>query len=89
MTAWEKVINFIADKKLNDIITRKELLEVVSCKQTTLDSYRNYLHQVGILETIKPGVYKKAKNIRKNLTISEIVDAAYIHRWKSWFLKFD
>lgn len=88
MSAWEKVKNFIRGKSINDTITRKDLLKIHRFANT-IDTYRIGLTNVGVLKTIKPGIYVKKRNIRENLTWTELKAMAWSNDWRSWFIQVD
>jgi hypothetical protein len=91
---WSTILEYVSDKELNDTITRQELLALnEKCKIrnsiTSVDTYRMLLARIGVLETEKLGIYKKVKNIRKDLSLSLVREMAYKDTWKSWFMQID
>lgn len=93
-TMWTQLKIFINNLTMDAVITRQELfnkLGIPSCLRNphTLDTYRRSLQIVGVLETMKPGVYIKKKNIRSDISVSELREIAYGKSWKSWFIQVD
>lgn len=90
---WNKLIYYINSKNINEIIERKKIikiLELTPTSQNTFDTYRMVLCQIGVLEVVKRGQYKKVKNIPKTLTISKARKLAYDEpHWKQWFIPLE
>lgn len=68
---------------IGDVITRKSIFQNLPDlsnnvkSSNTIDNYRNWFHKAGYLETIKPGHYKKLKDIPNNLTSVNLRREAY------------
>jgi hypothetical protein len=90
---WEKVIKYIDKKKINEIVTRKELTSLSNnnyIKNTTIDYYRIVLDRIGILSYESLGKYKKIRNIPEGLTTSEARKFSCMKPdWKRWFIPLD
>jgi hypothetical protein len=87
---WKTFLDFLRSKKVGEIITRREVLNIDSTQKrgtyTTLDGYRRLLESCGYLKHISSGVYQKIKPI-PILKRSEFYNRAYIDRWKNWFIE--
>lgn len=59
---------FIIKKEIGDIFRRRDLLNLgMKASPNTINTYRAGFQKAGVLKTIKPGIYKKIKNIRKKI----------------------
>lgn len=87
---WSKFLNKVSKVKIGDYIYRRDLVKKKNNnKYHTVDTYRSILTKLGILEKVKPGVYVKRKNIRRNFPLNTLREIAYEDTWKSWFYNFD
>ncbi len=89
---WDLLKLFINSVKINKTFTRKDLLNSVYnvpmySYQTTVDTYRNNLTNLGFLEIAGTGIYKKLYNIPEEVTTSHIGKALKDRNtWKGWFI---
>lgn len=93
---WEKFRDYINATEIDSNITRKELLLHVYedpkewklySRMSTMDGYRLALCRLGILESVKRGVYKVKHHIRADIPFQRIKDRAYRPRdWREWFI---
>ncbi len=91
--AWDEMKNYINSHNIGDIITRQRLLENVKIsKDSTIDTYRNYLKNLDILVTIKRGTYKLKRKIPEELNtgiLGKLLTDQNINKWKRWFMPLD
>jgi len=91
---WDLLKEFINSMSDNDIFTRRDMLHYIygidSTHRGTVDTYRNLLTKIGILEmTLKPGRYKRIRNIPNELTTKLLQEMTNQNSWKSWFISLD
>jgi len=87
---WSNFLKTIHKKKIGDFIYRKDLINNKhKSKNNSVDTYRMLMNKIGVLETVKPGIYIKKKNIKTTWALSEIREIAYGNTWKSWFYKIE
>lgn len=86
---WSKILNYIADKEINDLVTRQDLLKLSTTRESTIDTYRMLFTKIGVLESVKRGIYKKTRNIRNDISLSLIREMVYEDNWKSWFIQIE
>lgn len=77
---WDAVKNYFIEERFE--YTRQDLLSYVEysyghSNQNSIDTYRNYLHKAGYLETIRRGVYRKIKEIPVDISVDEVREEAY------------
>lgn len=80
-TLWEQVKEFF-NRDIGDLFTRQELLMYLRENGhrrniSSVDTYRNYLHKAGYLETLRRGVYKLVKEIPVDLSVQDVRSEAY------------
>jgi len=91
-TLWDLFKHFINSKKVNEIFTRKDLLDSIynvpmQSHETSVDIYRNNVTHLGFLEHVGRGKYKKLYNIPKQITTTQINNALTDRNtWKDWFI---
>ncbi len=92
---WELLKEYINKFPMGNVISRMDLISSIYYKYSslqrynTVDSYIYNLRTVGVLETIKPGKYKKLRNIPIKLTTSQLSRVAKKNSWESWFMTID
>lgn len=87
---WKNFIKTLHKKKIGDYIYRKDIINNKhKNKNQSVDTYRLLMNKIGVLETVKPGIYIKRKNVKLTWTLSEMKEIAYGDTWKSWFYNFD
>ena len=94
---WELFKEFYNSIDIDQLFTRKEMFlgtydresaaAMRSQPTTTVDVYRCCLKNLGMLELIKPGTYKKKMHLPKSVTISKIHKMSKDNKgWKAWFV---
>jgi hypothetical protein len=89
---WGRLKKYINSKEKGQIITRKEILSSLSLKgipQNTIDTYRNYLVQLFILETVGRGKYKIKQKIPDKMNTTHLSKLFMQDKWKMWFMSID
>jgi len=94
-TNWKIILGYVSNKNIGDLITRKDLLDIVNVDRnkfdfmyvTNVDSSRCLLSQVGVLEIYKRGIYIKKKSIKPTWSMFELEKIA--RSWKGWFMELD
>lgn len=77
---WLAVKTFFNYNINKPSISRSDLLDELSVARfgsSTIDTYRNYLHKAGYLQTIGRGLYRVIKEIPIDISIIEIKEEAY------------
>lgn len=82
MTTWDKLKTFINDRKIGDIILRKDIIYYVyggpmpkkfgGSYGSTIDNYRKLLTILGTLEWVDRGEYKIKYHIREDLKTTHL-----------------
>jgi hypothetical protein len=70
MTKWKEFINYV---NTHEIIKRTEMNTLGS----TVDSYRNFLQKIGLIERISYGVFKRLYKVPLYISSSEMFIIAY------------
>ena len=84
---WKIFLEYISNMKMGEIVTRQQLIELKTFESiNTVDSYKYLFLKAKVLETIKPGVYKKVRELNQKWTISEFTEIALGKSFKSWFI---
>jgi len=92
---WDLIKEYVNQFPIDHIIERgKIILAIYQMKESyvntnSIDSYLYQLRYVQVLETIKPGKYKKLRNIPVNLTTSHLSKVSKKNSWESWFMTID
>ena len=92
MTNWKKILKLVSEKSIGDLITRKELIELIYNPRYTgmqhgVDSCRILLTKVGVLEIHKRGIYIKKKSIKPTWSMFKLEILS--RTWKGWFMELD
>jgi hypothetical protein len=90
--AWNEMKNYVNSNNVGDIITRQDLIKNITMNNSTLDTYRNYLKHLDILETVKRGRYKLKRKIPEELNttvLGKLLTDQHINKWKRWFMPLD
>ena len=78
---FKRLINFINEKEILSIISRKEIMKHIYDKSSvpldTIDTYRAVLTEAGFLSKVKRGTYLIHKKIPEDFTITKAVKQAY------------
>ncbi len=80
MTKFEKTVKFFNRKKVNTVITRKELLNKLEngrTSETKTDHYRKALELAGYIHRVSRGIYSKNIRIPTSLTWSQLRKQVY------------
>lgn len=87
---WLNFLKLIHKKKIGEYVYRTDFVNKKHRRKNhSVDTYRLLLNKIGVLETVKPGVYIKRKNVKTKWSLSEIREIAYGTTWKSWFYKIE
>jgi len=90
---WEKFVNYLREKELNEIVTRLELIEMwedenidpfINQFSKSIDSYIYIAKRCGALKTVTNGKYEIKNRLAKGIKITTIRN--YLKGdWKAWF----
>ena len=69
MSYYKEIIQFLSFKKIGDIVTRKELCNLLLIGDMSVDSYRRKLTIAKYLSSNGAGVYTIRKKIPENLSM--------------------
>jgi hypothetical protein len=91
---WLTIKKYLNSLSTNQQFTRQHLLKIVYTEETakyiectSIDFYRNLLHRLEYIETVRPGVYIKKHDIPENAPLSLIRQfARNSESWKEWFM---
>ena len=99
MNQWEKFRDYINSIEIGSEVKRQEMLFHVYEKRsawtgysrmTTIDNYRKALSRLGILPTVRRGVYRVDHHIREDISFQKIKDRAYGPvDWREWFIRLE
>ncbi len=80
VSLWNAMIVYFTEKR-HEIVRRKDMIEYLRQRgypvNTSIDTYRNYLHQAGYLRTIRRGQYIVENDIPLGLSVDECREQAY------------
>jgi hypothetical protein len=62
-TTWEVFRDYVNEKDVGNIITRKEYIKKLDRNHLTLSMYQKVLKNTGYLRYIKPGSYELMKKV--------------------------
>jgi len=78
---WNYVKEYFSEYNRNSYFLRRDFIKKLGGGQT-IETYRTYLTRAGYLEVVDHGVYKKVKNIPKEIKVREVYEKAYNSRNK-------
>lgn len=92
---WTLFLEYFHSLEIGQEFSRSELLYATyesSCvpaligDMTSIDNYRSYLRKLDFITYIKPGLYRKEKDIPVHVTLSDVNKAIKnLSTWKGWF----
>jgi len=92
---WDLLKEYINKFSDGDIILRTTMISAIYnitksyISYHTIDSYIYELKVVDVLKMVKPGKYRKLRNIPIKLTTSQLRKISNKSRWESWFMSID
>lgn len=88
-TNWKKILEYVSNKNIGDLITRKDLLGILQDPGiNSVEPSRCLLTDLGVLEIQSRGVYVKLRNIKPTWNMFKL-EALVRSGWRSWFLRLD
>ena len=92
-SSWGKIKSYINTKDVDYVFSRKELLtNIPKIPPATVDTYRQYLEAVFILQTVGRGKYKLIQKIPQEMNTTVLFDLLEMQRgkeWQRWFMPIE
>ena len=89
VTIWDQLKLCINNLEIDETIRRQRILNIIGHdSHSSVDAYLNGIFRLNILKKVRPGLYRKKKDIPKKLTVSLLRELAY-GGWKTWFIPIE